>query len=260
MRSKTDSTYLDLRERILFGELKPGTPFSAADMAEHYDLHINMARRLMVAMKVGGYLTRSGPSYVISTFTHTQVEEWRLALATVVEIGALRLALSPAHRLQPLADFVDRSIRDVPVDHEDFFLGAIGLTHIVLGGNNSTLSELVTQFIPQAFFRLLWLSDTYADRTGFLVEASDRFLAAAEEGDLARVRQASRFFFDGIAPSLRTLIEKRERGIYPGRDRKDGFQTIEHNIAGYPTHAGSSRTFTPVVLPLVETDLVALEL
>jgi hypothetical protein len=197
---------------------------------------------------------------VISTFTHAQVEEWRLALAAIVEIGALRLALSPPQRLQPLAHFVDKRIRDLPVDHEDFFLGAMGLTNIVLGGNNSTLSELVTQFIPQAFFRLLWLSDTYADRTGFLVEASDRFLAAAQGGDLDGVRQASRFFFEGIAPALRTLIEKREEGIYPGRDRKDGFQSIEHNIAGYPTHAGSSRTFTPVILPLAEIDLVALEL
>jgi DNA-binding GntR family transcriptional regulator len=94
MLSKTDATYLDLRERILFGELKAGSPYSAQDMAAHYGLHINRARRLLVALKVGGYLTRSGASYVISTFSQSQVEEWRLSLGAIVEIGAIRLAQS----------------------------------------------------------------------------------------------------------------------------------------------------------------------
>ena len=92
------------------------------------------------------------------------------------------------------------------------------------------------------------------------VEASDRFLGFARSGDLAGVRAASRFFFDGIAPSLRTLIEKMGEGIYPVNDRQDGFQTIEDNIAGYPTYAGSSRTFTPIIEPLVEVGQAALPL
>lgn len=260
MLSKTDATYLDLRERILFGELKAGAPYSAQDMAAHYGLHINMARRLLVALKVGGYLTRSGTSYVISTFSQSQVEEWRLSLGAIVEIGAVRLAQSGGGTLGPLAAFIDERIRNVPVNHEDFFLGAMGLTHIVLGGKESTLANLVSQFIPQAFFRLLWMADSYSVRTGFLVEASDRFLDAARTGDIAGVRVASRIFFDGIAPSLQTLIEKMGEGIYPVNDRQDGFQTIEDNIAGYPTYAGSSRTFTPIIEPLEEVGQVTLPL
>jgi hypothetical protein len=159
-----------------------------------------------------------------------------------------------------LAQFIDERIRNVPVNHEDFFLGAMGLTHIVLGGKESTLANLVSQFIPQAFFRLLWMADSYAVRTGFLVEASDRFLDAAKSGDLAGVRAASRLFFDGIAPSLQMLIEKMDEGIYPVNDRQDGFQTIEDNIAGYPTYPGSSRTFMPIIEPLEEVGQAALPL
>jgi hypothetical protein len=181
-------------------------------------------------------------------------------LGAIVEIGAVRLAQSGGGNLGPLAAFIDERIRNVPVNHEDFFLGAMGLTHIVLGGKESTLANLVSQFIPQAFFRLLWMADSYAVRTGFLVEASDRFLDAARSGDLAGVRAASRIFFDGIAPSLQTLTEKMGEGIYPLNDRQNGFQTIEDNIAGYPTYAGSSRTFTPIIEPLEEVGQAALPL
>lgn len=260
MLSKTDATYLDLRERILFGKLKAGSAYSAQDMAGHYGLHINMARRLLVALKVGGYLTRSGTSYVIAEFSQSQVEEWRLSLGAIVEIGALRLTRSGRAALDPLATFIDERIRNVPVKHEDFFLGAMGLAHIVLGGRESALAKFVSQFIPQVFFRLLWMADSYADRTGFLVEASDQFLVAARKSDFAGVRLATRFFFDGIAPSLRTLIENMSEGIYPVNDRHDGFQTIENNIAGYPTYAGSSRTLAPMMEPLLKVGQTTLPL
>ena len=68
---------------------------------------------------------------------------------------------------------------------------------------------MVEQFIPQAFFRLLWLSDIYAERTGFLVEAADSYLVAARAGDLDGVRKASRFFFDSTAPALCALDDAR---------------------------------------------------
>jgi hypothetical protein len=49
-------------------------------------------------------------------------------------------------------------------------------------------------------------------------------------------------------------------GIYPVNDRQDGFKTIEDNIAGYPTYAGSSRTFSPIIEPLAEVGQAALPL
>jgi DNA-binding GntR family transcriptional regulator len=257
MTTKSEATYVDLRERIMFGELKGGAPYSASDMVADYGIKINMARTLMVAMKMGGYLTRFGPSYVVSTFSHEQVEEWRLALGAIVEISALRMALSTGNWTEVLEDYVDDHVRDVPVDDEDFFHGAMGLLTIVLGGDHSTLSRIVSAYIPQAFFRLLWMSDFYAERTGFLVEACDRCLAAAKARNLADVRAASRHFFDGIAPPLHELIENMGKGVYPQNDRKDGFQTIENQASGQKTDPWSTVTYTPILNPLAASDLTA---
>lgn len=257
MTTKAEAAYLDLRERILFGELPAGSPFSAKELMNLTGVNITMARKLLLSLKSGGYLTRSGPSYVISSFTIEQVEEWRVGLGAIVEIGALRMALERNGRLQSLTTFLNTHIRGVPVNQEAFFLGALGLTRIVLGGDQSALSNLVGQLVPQVFFRLLWMSDSYADRTGFLVEASDRFLVAAESGDLEGVRSASHHFFDGIAPALHKLVANMAEGIYPANNRKDGFQTIEAKITGVPTYADSSKAWLMMLEPLADIDRTA---
>ncbi|WP_155647205.1 hypothetical protein [Erythrobacter donghaensis] len=182
MTTKTHATYIDLRERILFGDLKAGDPYSSSDMMRDYGIVVGMARRILVSMKVGGYLTRSGPSYVVSSFSHEQVEEWRIGLGSLVEIGALRMTLSGGQWLEDFTRYVEKNIRHVSIDDEDFFQAAIGLTNMVLGGPNSTLAAIVDQFIPQVFFRLLWMADFYSERRGYLVEASDRFRGLSSNG------------------------------------------------------------------------------
>lgn len=253
MTSKTHATYIDLRERILFGDLKPGEPYTSNDMMRDYGIVVGMARRILVSMKVGGYLTRSGSSYVVSSFTHDQVEEWRLALGALVEIGALRMTLAGGAWLDNFTRYVEGNIRSFPVDNEDYFQGAIGLTNMVLGGRGSSLASIVDLFIPQVFFRFLWMADFYSDRTGFLIEASDRFLIAARDRDLDGVRAASRFFFDGNAPGLHALVENMAKGIYPINDRKNGFRVIESLASGQSTNVGDLLTFTPMLSPLSET-------
>ena len=258
MTSKSEATYIDVRERILFGELPAGSAFSAPELMALTGVNQTMAGRLLLSLKTGGYITRSGNSYVISSFTTQQVEEWGLALGSIVEIGALRIALGGEARLKPLVTFLETHLRDIPIDHEDFFLGAMGLTRIVLGGEHSCLSQLVQQFIPQVFFRLLWMSDYYAPRTGFLVESADRFVSAARAGDLNAVRAASRHFFDNIAPSLHTLVAKMGEGTYPPKVKKDGFLTIEAQITGMPTYANAIRAASLALTPLPDANLTAL--
>jgi DNA-binding GntR family transcriptional regulator len=255
MQSKIDATYIELRERILFGEFPAGTSMTFDDIAAHTGVSASMARQLLIALAVGGYITRSGRGSVVSTFTKEQVEEWRLALGAIVEIGALRLALVGGPKLEAAAAFLDQHVRDVSVDEEAFFVGSVAYTTVILGGNRSTLSQLVEQFIPQAFFRLLWLSDYYADRTGFLVEASDSYLVAARAGDLSGVRRAVRYFFDRTAPALHTLIEHMAVGEYPPRDKRDALHSIEPQITGIPTHTGSARAVTPLLSPLAQSEL-----
>lgn len=255
MTSKIDATYIDLRERILFGDLSAGSPLWASDIVEHSNVSLPMARQLVLSLGVGGYLTRRGRGYVVATFTKEQVEEWRLTLGAIVEIGALRLALVGGAKLEAVAEFLDANVRSHDVEEEAFFIGAIAFTTVILGGRGSTLSELVEQLIPQAFFRLLWLSDVYAERTGFLVEASDRYLSAARAGDLDGVRAACRSFFDSVAPAVHMLIEQMAAGSYPKNEKQDGFQSIEPQISGMPTYTGSSRTVTPLFSPLSEAEL-----
>ena len=254
MNSKVDHSFVDLRERILFGEFPAGSPLFAEDIVSHLGVSMNMARQLLLSLGGAGYLTRRGRSYVVSTFTKEQVEEWRLALCAFVEIGAVRLALEGGGRLREAEQFLNASVRRVDVNHEDFFIGAMALTTMVLGGPRSTLAQLVEQFIPQAFFRLLWLSDAYADRTGFLVEAGDRFLPAARSGNLEAVREACRFFFDSTAPALYTLVNNMDVRSYPEKMKIDGFQSIEPDISGMPTYVGSMRSSTAMLRPLSEID------
>ena len=258
--SKIDATYIELRERILFGELAAGAPMYAEDIMRYTGVSLSMARQLLLSLGAGGYLKKSGRSYVVSTFTKEQVEEWRLALCAIVEIGALKLALTGAEKIDETAAFLNAHVRGIDVRNERFFIGAMALTTFVLGGPRSTLSRLVEQFIPQAFFRLLWIADSYADRTGFLVEAGDRFLSAARSGDLEGIRQSVRFFFDGTAPSLYTLIDNMAGGSFPANEKTDGFQTIELQISGVPTYAGSSRSSTPILRPISDAGKLAFAL
>lgn len=255
MQSKIDATYIELRERILFGEFPAGTSMTFDDIVEHTGVSASMARQLLMALAVGGYVTRSGRGSVVAAFTKEQVEEWRLALCAIVEIGALRLALVGGQKLEAAAAFLDEHVRNVSVDDEAFFIGSVAYTTIILGGNRSTLSQLVEQFIPQAFFRLLWLSDHYADRTGFLVEASDTYLAAARSRDLSGVRSAVRYFFDRTAPALHTLIGELSAGKYPPKQKQHALHSIEPQITGIPTHTGSARAVIPLLSPLAQAEL-----
>lgn len=255
MLSKIDSTYLDLRERIMQGDLLPGTPMTADDVVAHTGVSLSMARHLLVSLGVGGYLTKRGRAYVVSTFTKAQVEEWRLALGAIVEIGALRLALAGGARLQAVAACLETDVRS----HEDeaFFLGAMAFTTIILGGQQSALSELVEQLIPQVFFRLLWLSDIYAEREGLLIEAAESYLVAARSGNLDGVRQASRFFFDSVAPALHKLIDRMELKDYPRDSKHHALQAIEPQISGLPTYAGSAKAVRPLLSPLSDAGSAA---
>lgn len=257
MLSKIDSTYLELRERIILGDLLPGSQMTADDIVAQTGVSLSMARHLLVSLGVGGYLTKRGRAYVVSTFTRAQVEEWRLALGAIVEIGAVRLALAGGARLQAVAECLDRDVRSHAVEDEAFFLGAMSFTTIILGGSQSALSELVEQFVPQAFFRLLWLSDIYAERTGFLVEAAESYLVAARSGDLDGVREASRFFFDSTAPALHKLIEQMERKAYPRDGKHHALQAIEPQISGMPTYTGSTKAVRPLLGPLSDTGAAA---
>ena len=94
MQSKIESNYVELRERILFGELPAGTSMSSEDVIQLTGVSLSMARQLLLALGSAGYLTKTGRIYSVATFTREQVEEWRLTFASIVEIGALRLALS----------------------------------------------------------------------------------------------------------------------------------------------------------------------
>lgn len=261
MQSKTETTYLDLRERILLGDLTAGSPMSAEDVAELTGVSLSMARQIILALGAGGYLSKKGRSYVVTTFTKAQIEEWRIALSAIVEIGALRLALKGGESLAELAQYLEDNVRHVAVDDEAFFLNVLAFTTMILGGKSSTLSELAEQFIPQAYFRLLWLSDVYADRLGYFVEAADRFLTAARDRDLQEIRKATRYFFDSTAPALHALVEHLSSKTYPREDprtEKQGeFHTLEPKITGAPNYADKSRAITPLFRQLVDSDLVA---
>ena len=114
MQSKIDATYIELREKILFGELEPRSPMTFEHIIEHTGVSASMARELILSLGAGGYLTRRGRGHVVSSFTNEQVEEWRLALGAIVEIGALRLALVGGETLDAAEQFLNARSRPLP--------------------------------------------------------------------------------------------------------------------------------------------------
>ncbi len=66
MQSKIDATYIELREKILFGELEPGSPMTFEHIIAHTGVSASMARELILSLGAGGYLTRRGRGHVVS--------------------------------------------------------------------------------------------------------------------------------------------------------------------------------------------------
>ena len=268
MNSKIDTAFIELREQILLGRLEPGSVLSSDDVVAATGVSKPSSKRLLRSLAAGGYLakprgtagTHRFDRYCVSSFDKAQIEEWRLALCAIVEIGALKLMLDQGTALQQARQYLEHYVRNVDVHNERFFLGAVGFTTIVLGGERSSLAQLVERCIPQAFFRMLWLSDVYADRTGYLVEAGDRFFEAAHARDVDGVRSSCRHFFDSVSPALHSLIEHIEAKSYPDNDREDGFQTIEPTISGRPIYTGTAKTVLPLLTPMSQTDLAAARL
>lgn len=54
MTSKSEAIYIDLRERILFGDLPAGSQFSSHELTPLTGVNQTMATRLLLSLKTGG--------------------------------------------------------------------------------------------------------------------------------------------------------------------------------------------------------------
>lgn len=221
----------------------------------------SMAKRLLLALNDGAYLTKTGKrSFEITTFSRDQVDEWHLALGAIIEIGALRMCLTGDSRIDTAEAFLEANLRNTSVEDEGYFMSAISLTTLILGGPRSSLPPLVEQIIPQAFFRLLWLATGLSNRGSYLVEVADRVITAARSKDLEGVRKSVRSFFDSTALALHGLIDLLAEGGPIPTPKTGGLQMIEPQLSGAPTHFGSSRMTVDLLGLLPSHDRIAFSL
>jgi DNA-binding GntR family transcriptional regulator len=239
MASELEEAYVSLRWKILYGELPPGHAITVKCTAENHDLGERKSRLLLNALAADGYLYKTRFSFSVAMFSHDQIEEWRQLLCAFTEIGAGRLVLEPAERLEEFRRHVEETLGQWDIKEERFYLAALTLCALLLGGQKSALSRLAGQLLPQVFFRLLWLADSQSPDGGFLLEASRRLIEVAPKRSVKEAKAACGIYFDGIADSLHAQLDLRNQSPDAGEFSKKANQLIEPRLTGHANVIGT---------------------
>ena len=238
MASELEETYVSLRWKILFGEIPPGHPITARWTAEHHDVGEKKSRAVLNALAADGYLYKTRTTFSVAVFSHEQIEEWRQLLCAFVEIGAGRLVLDGGQRIEEVRRHVEQTLGQWDVKEERYYLAALTLCALLLGGPTSELSRLAGQVIPQVFFRLLWLADSQSGTDGFLLRAVRRLIEVAPSRSVREAKAACGIYFDGVAEALHAQLDVRNQATPPGKLARKANQLIEPRLTGHTNVIG----------------------
>lgn len=227
-----DTVYIALRSRILAGELMPGSVVASDHIEQSFGINDKKVRQVLSSLAGDGYLVRSSTTYKVLGLTHEEVEEWRQILCALFELGVARMILDGDGHSEYLQRHFDKAVSVVPAKDERFYLGALELYGILLGGQDAKLTALANQLVPPMFFRLLWLAEIESGGGAALRQVVSRIIEAARCG--RRVRdacQACRTYFDALSAALHRQLDCRNDGTGPDL-LGDGERSVERRITG----------------------------
>lgn len=230
MPTDLERAYVAARWKILCGELPPGKPVMHKEAAEEFKIGQKKTLKLLGSLATDGYVYRKGRAFEIATWSHDQLNEWRQLLGAFVEIGAGRLAADGDQRLlERMRKHVGQTLAQWNVREERFFLAALELSGLLLGGDRSNLAKLVVELIPPAFFRLMWLADSQSDGGPLLLQAVERLMEVVPSGNVREAKAACAIYFDGVAPALHAQLDDERRSALDEAEN----QIVERRLTGH---------------------------
>lgn len=252
MAQDVDTIYLALRTRILAGEWRPQTVLNAAELEQEFSTTDRKLRQVLNSLVGDGYLGRVQNVYSVPEIGSDEIEEWRQILCSLFELGAARLILD-GQRLIPDLQRLHRAIvAAVPASDERFFVSAMQIYAVMLGGQSSTLTAFANQLVPPMFFRLLWLAEIESGDGVALRTAIDGILNAAGRRDVSQARQACRTYCDDLSAALHRQLDQRNAGNGP--DLLGSIElTVERRITyhvNYLTTPSAPKQLLPRLLPV----------
>lgn len=248
MASDIEEAYVSLRRKILYGEIPPGAPITVKIAAEDQDIVERKARLVLNALASDGYLYKTRFSFSVAVLSHEQIEEWRQLLCAFVEIGAGRLVLQGGERLEELCRHAEETLGKWKVGEERYYLAALALCALLLGGPTGGLSRLAGQLLPQVFFRLLWLADSQSGPNGLLLQSARRLIEVAPSRSVREAKAACWIYFDGIAEALHAQLDVRNQTAEPGELARKSNELIEPRLTGHTNVIGVPANTGPQLL------------
>jgi len=238
--SEVDDAYLAYRQKILLGQIHPGSAVDPSEFGAEYGFGVKKARQILNSLWLDGYLTKGGRGYAVVLHTADQLDEWREMVLVFAEIGAGRLAVETEGEVARLEEFYEKALKGRTVDDEEFFISAMKFVSMLMGGPTAGLARIMSQLVPQAFYRLMWLADARSGGgEGYLLRAIEAMLAAAKERDVVSARAACRIYSEGVRKELLEQLEKRNAGVQPtDGDRARLNDVLEFRLTGEELQPG----------------------
>jgi len=91
--SLSDQAIKKLKERILTGQLPPGSHFIADDIAQELGISRTPVRDALSKLASGGLVTYDGKAYVVASYTAKDIKEL-YAIRRILEVYAIREAIA----------------------------------------------------------------------------------------------------------------------------------------------------------------------
>jgi len=211
-----DTVYIALRGRILAGELRPGGAVASDEIEQSFGINEKKVRQVLTSLAGDGYLVRSKGIYLVLGLGHEEIEEWRQVLCALFELGATRLILDRDRGGAYLQQHFDKAVAVLPAHDERFYLEALELYAMLLGGQQAKLTALANQLVPPIFFRLIWLAEIESGDGAALREVVTRIIEEIRSGrDARKGCEAVRTYFDALSGALHQQLDRRNDGIGP---------------------------------------------
>lgn len=196
----TESVYFTLRERVLSGVDHP-LKITRRALADASGLSDRAARQVLTTLAAEGYLSGHN-EFTTAHLTRAQIVDWATILEALTGIAAGQLGLGPGS--VGLCELKTRAAAYDEAEDEERFFAMVGLLgSIFRASTNSRYLDLVSEIVPPAFLRILWLADT-RDKIPF---GLGRLIYAVSNGDHLRIKEENAQFWQVVSKQAVSFID-----------------------------------------------------
>lgn len=208
--TRTEEIYKKLKNQILNGEIKPGTPMLEESLAAQLDVSRTPVRTALKMLFSEKFLTKEkNRTLRVSSVPDQEIEEVFLA-RRVIDLEVVQLA---SRRRKPdqvdrLAHFVENEKLAYESKNTILIIHAERLFHNYIGvmSGNDLLKEF-QEIINNKMLLILALSSTLENEVGFAIDEHLAIVEALKEGNPSAAKQA-------VADHLRNVETRIRQRMY----------------------------------------------